>query len=108
MSLYADYIKEREGKLVVENENGFIKYSIDGELLYIEDIYIVPAKRRSNLATEMADFVVDIGKAKGCKKLYGSVAAHTPGGHQNMLNLIGYGMRLQSSNNSLIFFVKDI
>ena len=108
MSLYADYVAEREGKLVIETDESFVCYSIDGDSLYIQDIYVVPAKRREHIGSLLADFVVKIAKEKGCKKVYGSVSTSAKGAHESMLALLAWGMRLMTCKNDLIFFVKDI
>lgn len=108
MSLYAAYKKEREGKNVIEDVNGFASYIIDGEVCYLEDIYIVPDKRKRGLARQMADYITTIAKQKGCTKLLGSVASNGFGAHDSLLSLIAYDMKLSHVNGNLIFFIKDI
>lgn len=108
MSLFADYKKEREGKEILENEYGFITYIINGDSVYIEDIYVVPEQRRLGVGGKMADIVCEIAKQRGCKTLYGSVSPQARGAHESMIALIAYGMKLHSLGNGLIYFSKDI
>lgn len=108
MSLFADYKKEREGKLVVESEKGFAVYSISREGCYIEDIFVLPEYRKQHVAKEMADFIVKIAKAKDCNVLYGSVSPSANGANDSLKVLLSYGMKIHSSKNDLVFFVKEI
>lgn len=73
MSLYAQYLKERGNKNIIEDQYGFAVYSPYKEGIYLEDIYVEPALRKSGLAKELHDKVVEITKQLGLKKIYGSV-----------------------------------
>lgn len=108
MSLYADYILEREGKLMVEDANGFASFAIANEECYIENIYVVPGKRLSGLASKYADQIVEIAKDKGCKYLTGSVKPSANGSTESMKALLGYGFKLLSASHDAIFFIKEI
>lgn len=108
MSLYGQYIKEREGKDIVECEDGFATYLIAGEECYIENLYVVPEKRRTHLATQLADQIAIIAKERGCKYLTGSVAPNTKNATSNIIVLISYGMRLLRSTPNLIYFGKEL
>lgn len=109
MSLYADYIKEREDKDIVENDNGFATFKIfDNGECYLQDIYVVPAQRKSGLATEMADKVVSIAKENGCKTLIGSVCSDDKHATRNMKVFLTYGMQIHKVIGNMIFLNKDI
>ncbi len=109
MSLFADYKAEREGKLVIETEFAFAVYSINKEILYLEDVYVVPERRDQDIARELCLFVIKIAKEKGCTRMLGSVDPSCAGAHNSMLALIKHGMKLHSClPNGLIYFVKDI
>ena len=108
MSHYADYLKEREGKEVLETEDGFVTFQISGAECYIQDIYVVPEKRQSRVATVLADCVKDIALAKGCTWLSGSVSPSTSNSHKSLLVLLGYGMKLVKSDKDIVYFAKRI
>ena len=56
MSLWADYQRERAGKHVIEEKDGFVVYSYPTpKEVWIEDIYVVPSERKSGYATQLAD-----------------------------------------------------
>lgn len=108
MSLYAEYIKERLDLEIIELEHGYATYKFIPEGCYIEDIYVRPDFRRTHLATELADQIASIAKARGCTKLFGTVAPNTRGATSSLKTLLGYGMTLLNSSPQLIVFSKDI
>lgn len=108
MSVYAEYLKEREGKEVVENDNGFLSYRIFNDYVYIVDIYVVPEKRKTGLAKFWADQVCEIAKAKGAKTLVGSVDVRANGATESLKVLLAYGMRVDSIDGQMIYFKKDL
>jgi GNAT superfamily N-acetyltransferase len=108
MSHFAEYKLEREGKRVIETEEGFVSYSINGVDCYIEDIFVSKHYRRSSIATKMADLVAEIARGNGCKLLFGSVVPKANGSHQSMLAILSYGFKLYESRENIVFFVKEL
>lgn len=113
MSLYAKYLKELKNYEMYQDENGFITYGemLDGKYkyMYIEDIYVVPEKRKSSIASGYADLVLKKAKDAGCSRLLGSVVPSLqPDSHYRMLVLLGYGFKLHSAQNDLVYFYKEI
>ena len=111
-SLYGQYLEERSfgQDLIVENDQGFAtyKYVNDGKSVYIVDIYVIPAARKTKVASALADIIVGIAKEKGCTELLGSVCPSAKNSTTSLKVLLGYGMTLQSSQNDFIVFRKDI
>lgn len=107
VSFYGKYIAEREGMGIVERPHGFASYKIEGDAIYLRDLYVLPDFRAHNYASEMADEVCRIGREKGCQKLVGSVAPRDPHATENLKVLLAYGMRLLSAGPDLIFFTKE-
>ncbi len=113
MSLYGDYLKSREGKEIIEDENGFAVYSFgnlgtEGSYVYLSDIYVVPEKRKLGLATSYADEVARIAYTEGVSKMIGSVDATTNGATDSLKILLAYGMRLSFIDGNVIYFEKEI
>lgn len=109
MSLYAEYILEREGKLIVEHEDGFATYLIKGDDCYIVDIYVRPAARKSGLASKMADEIADRARALECKFLLGTVNPQTEGATASLKVLLAYGFELAGiGNDGLIWFSQKL
>lgn len=108
MSLFGDYIKEREDKEIIEDSFGFATYSFLADGIYIIDIYVAPDYRKSNVASKYADKIADIAKSKGLNKLYGSVCPAAKGSDASLKVLQAYGFKLDSLSNGLIVMKKDI
>lgn len=108
MSLYADYIKEREGIDTLEVDGGFATYNIEGDSCYIINIYTIPEMRKTGLASQMADQIAGKAKLAGCRYLLGSVDPRTNGATESMKVLLAYGFKLQGLNGPLIFFSKEL
>jgi GNAT superfamily N-acetyltransferase len=110
MSLFGEYIKEREGKRIIEDEYGFATYYTynNNEFMYIEDLYVVPEKRKEGRASYYADEVASIARKKGIKKLLGSIDLEANGSTTNMKVLLAYGFELYSANGNIIYLKKEI
>jgi hypothetical protein len=109
MSIYSEYIKEREGKDIIEDDRGFATYKIvDATRCYIENIYVRHEYRHSKVASDMADKITAIAKNKGCTKLLGSVCPGLMGSTASLKILLAYGFELDSIANGLILFYKGI
>jgi len=108
MSLYADYIKEREGYDTIETEHGFATYLIQGISCYLRDIYVTPSQRQSRVAWELADKVTELAKAAGCRFMTGSVSLLDPAAERNAKVLKAYGFKYNTQDGDLSLFVKEI
>lgn len=108
-SVYAKYLKEREDKDIIESEKGFATYKIfDNGECYLQDIYVIPDERKSGLATEMTDKVVEIAKERKCNLLLGSVCTNDKYATRNMKVFLAYGMEIYNNVGTMIFLKKDI
>jgi len=109
MSLYSQYIKEREDKDIIETDKGFATFKIfDNGECYLQDIYIIPEYRKTHLATEMANRVSDIAREHGCKLLVGSVCTDDKYATRNMKVFLSYGMEIYKTVGTMIFLKKDL
>lgn len=110
MSFYADYIKERTNDLILECDHGFATYRYinDGKSVYIVDIFIIQAGRKSGAATALAEIICHEAKTKGCTEVLGTVVPSTKNSTASLKVLLGYGMELKSSGQDLIIFKKDL
>lgn len=108
MSMYADYLKEREGLEVLETELGFVAYKFRPLDCYIQDIYVVPTHRKAGVAASLADRVVEVAKFKGYHILTGSVDQRAQGSDDSAKVLIAYGMQPYTVENSVVYYYKEI
>jgi GNAT superfamily N-acetyltransferase len=109
VSLYKEYLKEREDKDIVESEKGFATFKTfeNGEC-YLQDIYVVPSERKNGVATEMANKVVEIAKERQCTLLVGSVCTEDQNATRNMKVFLAYGMEIYKNVGTMIFLKKKI
>jgi hypothetical protein len=113
MSMYGDYIKERLNDEIVESEYGFATYryidkAVIGRAVYIVDIYVKPAFRKSGEAARLADRIVAIAKNYNCIELIGTVSPTSRTATESIKVLLAYGMTLKSSTMDALIFTKDI
>lgn len=109
MSLYAEYIKEREDKEIIESDKGFATFkTFDNGECYLQDLYVIPTERKTGLATEMTDTIVKIAKERGCNTLIGSVCVEDQSATRNMKVFLAYGMQIYKNAGMMIFLKKDI
>lgn len=107
-SLYAQYIKERENRECLEHEHGFASYQIIDDGIYVEEVYIVPEKRQTGLASDLVDKIAEQAKALGKKYIYTSVSPHVNGSTISIKAITAYGFELHNSSRDLIMFIKEI
>lgn len=112
MSMYASYVRERLGDEILEREEGFLTYryleDMGEKCVYIVDIFVRPDFRKSKVASDMADTVVERAKKEGCKRLLGSVSFDAKNVTDSIKVLFGYGMEFYRGNQAGMFFKKEI
>lgn len=108
VSLYAQYISEREGKHILEHAQGFATYMFMEKGCYIEDIFVLKEYRETGVAAHLADQIADIAKEKGYNKLFGSVVPSANNSTASLKVLLAYGFKLESSSNNFILLAKEI
>ncbi len=109
MSLYADYIREREGFETIEVEHGFATYKrLNDDEFYLRDICVAKPHRKEGIATILSEMIARIAREAGATKLIGSVSLRANGIEVSILALIGDGFKFSHSTESMLYFVKDI
>ncbi len=108
MSLYAQYIKEREGKEIVEDNQGFATYTFVHDGVYIQDLFVHPDFRQKGAASRYADQIAEIAKSKGYSKMYGSVCLSAKSCDDSLKVLQAYGFKLAHYDGGLLFMVKEL
>lgn len=100
-SLWAAYLKEREGKDVLEDADSLISYCIDGDACLIGEIYIRPEKRHGPTGKAIFGRVCDIARAAGCTKVYGTVSPLDRNAVRNLTVLLAIGFTLKQETSAL-------
>lgn len=111
-SLFAQYIKEREAKGIVESEMGFATYQISTtegiKSVYIEDVFVSKDYRKNGMATALANEVIKRAKLEGCTKAYTSVSPSAVNSTISVKVILANKFKLKNSTVNFIVFEKDI
>jgi predicted GNAT superfamily acetyltransferase len=106
MTLYEEYVLEREGVQSVSTEHSFMTYAIFGDTCQVKDFFVSkPHRGLSHAATLYCELTM-IAKKAGCKFLTCSVCPITNGSHESMQLILDAGFRLFGADRNLVFFRK--
>ena len=107
--MYFDYLRETYNKTVIENETGVIVFSFDKQTIYIEDLYVKPELRGKGYGKTMYNFVLDVGRQKGCRQSLISVVLSSKGSHKNLCMYIDkLGYTISRANDTVIYLIKPL
>lgn len=110
-SLYAQYTEEREKAIIIERPHGFAVYKIEPDHVYLQDIFIVREQRKSGLAFELFNEVIQIAKELGYTKLLGSVDRRMDGAkdmEDTMARLKFEYLCTDERDENFIYLIKEI
>ena len=107
MSLYSEYILERESYKCVEDDNSFFTYKKIGNSLYLRDMYITPKKRRVGKARAIVKIVERLARELKCNKVLTTVDKTTNNWEINKVGILSAGFEILNEDD-VIYFVKEI
>lgn len=109
-SHFANYIYEREGKSIFEDERGFVTYMFwpEQQAVYMEDIYVRPEHRKSGVTYEFVQQVSNVAKLKGYKYLIGTVKPTANGATTSLKGMLAHGFEVDSCDGTLIWFRRNV
>ena len=108
LSLQAQYEWEREGIRSIEKRWGFIRFKFEEDYCYISSVFILPQYRMQEAASVLAEEVEEAAKARGIKRLLGSVDPDLKGAHESQLVMLKRGFKLSHIHGRLIIYEKGI
>lgn len=106
--MYAKYIKEREGKEIIEDEYGYATFAMFPDHCYVEDVFVLPEFRKSGYASGYIDKVCEIMKTRNIRKIFVSVDPRANGSTESMKIILAYGFKLHASETNMIYFLITI
>lgn len=106
--MWAEYIKEREGKETWTRPHGFIVFLIDGAECYIDSLYVEPQMRLKNYGSELTNELVRYAQAKGCRVLTCRVDTTSLNATESLKAILGYGFKIFGLQGSHIVLEKEI
>lgn len=108
MSLYAEYVKEREGKETLEDAHSFITYKVLGEEMYIADLYVRPGKRHAKFVGKINARLEAVAKQKGCKYLTCSIWKNAKNGVACLGPILKSGFTFVKEIGNDLYFAKEL
>jgi GNAT superfamily N-acetyltransferase len=108
--MWAAYIKETLGKEMIQTDKGFATFFIvpGTSVCYIEDIYVLPEHRKSDITTEMENSVKKWAVERGCTELMGSVNLSISTPERSLQILLHRGYKLSQVTPSMIYLKKKL
>ncbi len=109
VKMFEDYATERGfGPRIFSTEDGFATYHLSEDECYIEDIYVIPEKRKSKVASRMADEICKIAKNNKIHHLYGSVSKLANSVDSSRKTLVAYGFTMIDEDDEMEWYFKEI
>ena len=107
--LYFDYIKEREGyESVFIEGKAFATFIIQGEEIYVRDVYVAEEFRKQGVLKSLYDLVSNIAIERDCKYMTGTVCPSMNGSTLGINALLAIGFELLESRNNVIILKKEL
>lgn len=107
-SLYAQYLEEKTNRKIIETEDGFVTYEINGPQCWIADIYVIRERRKLGIAMQMCIKVAEIAKEAGCKFILGTVQVENKDATEGLMACLQMGMKLLKAENGTVFLTREI
>lgn len=109
ISLYAQYLKERGSYGIVECKEGFATFDyVSEDVVYLIDVYVIPEKRKSKIATNLVNEISKEAKKSGHKIMLTSADTRANGIETAIKAIEAYGFKLFKAEEPMLFFSKDI
>lgn len=103
MSLYGDFIKEREDINIFETSKGFITYTVNANGCCIHNIYVDPQYRDQGEGHILFNHVIEVATQNGLGDLYATISPSPAGSHKSLCILLKQGFTLHSCVDNLIY-----
>ena len=108
MKFYVDYVKERNGWEVIQNDHGFICYSITEQMVCIEELFIEKVYRQSKIGKTLVDLVCEKAQEKGFTHLYGVIHTNALTADVAMLGALKIGFSIIRAEGNKIIIAKKV
>lgn len=106
-TLWADYIKEREGFKVLETDYSFVFYKIRNNECFISHIYTEPESRKLGLVRDLIGDLSQIAIDNGCRHLIATISLEVGEPENTLKAALKIGFKIyEAKNNVLIIGMK--
>lgn len=108
MSLFAEYIKEREGLDTIENENGFISFAIRSDLCFVRDLFIKKTARQLGYARMLYGQLLRLARDAKCSKLVCHVDTRAQNAAHSLEIILSRGFHVADAQGGVITLEKEL
>lgn len=107
--MIVDYIRETQGKDFHFAEEGFCIYEINGDNIYLQDLYVKPHLRGNKYRNKLADDVAEIGRKNNCKNMTTTICVNLKTADRSKHIIEEYGFKFfKNENNMLNWYIKRL
>lgn len=107
-TMYADYIKERDGQEVFENADGFAFYRVSGPECFIAEMYVRPEKRTAGAGRAIVNDLSKVAIEEGCEFLSGNIFVKSHTSTDAVAASILSGFKVVAADNGVISIIKPL
>ncbi len=109
MEMYAQYVRERLGREIIYNDKCFLVYTINGDELYVVEIFVRSEFRKTGAMKDLINQVEAIAKEKKCKHITGTIYTDTLGATESLVYCISHGMKVHGTKEEdCIVLIKKV
>lgn len=105
-TLYAKYMKEREGASIIENEHGFIVYKVVGSECFIIEMFVDQSARKSGVARALVERLAC--ENMECTVVTGNIWLKKPGADTVLKASLACGFKVISASGDVLLIAKDL
>jgi GNAT superfamily N-acetyltransferase len=105
MSLWSEYLLEKEGKKTIETDHGFITYFMDGDHMHVDILFVAKNVRRAGFGEQLFIRACESESPKSASAAVDTAQLNPTGPLHSFLN---YGFKLAGVRGTEILLYKDL
>lgn len=107
-TLYAQYILEREGFEIIENETSFIVYKLKGEIAFIAHSFTVKEYRMRGSMSHLLDLLKSALNKDEVKVLSATIDLRDRNATSTLQAALRYGFQVKAAENGILYIEDEI
>ncbi len=107
-SLFAKYIKDRQGLDLLDEGYGFVTYKITGDECFISDMAIDKDLKGKGWGRRLLAKLEEIAKKSSCKFISANVHLFDDGASNTLIAALKTGFQVKDAHNKALLIVKNI
>lgn len=108
LDLFAEYVLEREGGILLKHTHGFAIYKdYSPQLGYLQDVYVVPDFRQTGIGQELLQQAIDIAKKSNKIALLTSTDTAANGATESAIAILKSGFKILKLDNTVIWYIME-